>query len=138
MGILIAFYSAGSHTRTVAELVQKRFICQNHEVLVRNALTSTAEQLKTADLILIGTPVHGYILFGQKPSQGVRNFLNERLPKNLDETLVIGYVNYLFFPRKALSSIKRTSESRNGKIFALLAQQRAKKRVISGSDNENN
>jgi len=80
-------------------------------------------------LILIGTPVHGYILFGQRPTREIKEFL-EQLPQDLKGKPIIGFATYLFFPARALNPIRRAVEARNGKILGLIAQRRTKKKTL--------
>ena len=127
MKILIVYYSQSGNTKKVVELVDKHLKSLNHEVTVKNALTVNVEQVTEAELLLIGTPVHGYILFGQKPTKEVKDFLEHQLPKDLNNKPVIGFATYLFFPAGALNSVKRAIEYRNGKLLGLLSQRRTKK-----------
>lgn len=95
--------------------------------MIRNALTATTEHVMSNDLLLIGTPVHGYILFRQKPAKEVREFLKHQLPHDLNGKAVIGFATYLFFPAGALNPIKDAIKSKNGKIIGLFAQRRTNK-----------
>ncbi len=130
MKILIVYYSNSGNTKKVVELVKERLESLDHNVTVKNALTAKAEQVAEAELLLIGTPVHGYILFGQKPTKEVKDFLEKQLPEDLDDKPVIGFATYLFFPAGALNPVKRAIESRNGKLLGLIAQRRTKKTVL--------
>ncbi|MFX1284626.1 MAG: flavodoxin family protein [Promethearchaeota archaeon] len=129
MRILIVYYSQSGNTKKVVDLVKERLKALNHDVTVRNALTARPEQVLESDLVLIGTPVHGYILFGQRPTKEVSEFL-EQLPQDLKEKPAIGFATYLFFPSRALNPIKRAIEARNGKIIGLIAQRRTKKSIL--------
>ncbi|MFQ5979402.1 MAG: flavodoxin family protein [Candidatus Heimdallarchaeota archaeon] len=131
MRILIVYYSGAGHTRKVAELVKEKLVSRGHDVLVRSALTASADHLQSVDMLLIGTPVHGYILFGQKPSREVRDFLATALPENLEGLPVIGFGTYLFFPRKALKRIQTAVEFRSGKIIDLLAKRRTQIPILA-------
>ncbi len=127
MKILIVYYSNSGNTKKAVELVKERLETLDHNVTVKNALTAKAEQVEETELLLIGTPVHGYILFGQKPTKEVREFLEQQLPEDLNDKPVIGFATYLFFPAGALNPVKREVESRNGKLLGLIAQRRTKK-----------
>jgi len=108
-------------------LIEEKLSKSGHEVTVRNALTAQAEMVSEAELLLIGTPVHGYILFGQKPAREVREFLKNELPEDLHAKPVIAFATYLFFPVGALNIVKKTIKSRNGRIIGVLAQRRTNK-----------
>ena len=113
MEILIVYYSQSGNTKKVVELVKERLESLDHNVTVKNALTVKTEQVAETELLLIGTPVHGYILFGQKPIKEVRDFLEQQLPRDLNDKPVIGFATYLFFPAGALNSVKKAIHSRN-------------------------
>jgi menaquinone-dependent protoporphyrinogen IX oxidase len=127
MKILIVYYSQSGNTKKVVEMAEERLKALNHEVTIKNALTAKAEQVSECDLLLIGTPVHGYILFSQKPTKEVRNFLMNELPDNLEEKPVIGFATYLFFPAKTLNHVRRAVSARNGRLLGSIAQRRSKK-----------
>ena len=97
---------------------------------IRNALTAKVSHVEDADLLIIGTPVHGYILFGQKLAQEVKQFLEQELPVSLKEKPVIGFATYLFYPARALNPIKKAIESRDGMLLGLVAQRRTKKKLL--------
>ncbi|UCE15162.1 MAG: flavodoxin family protein [Candidatus Heimdallarchaeota archaeon] len=130
MKILIVYYSQSGNTKKVVELVEEQLKSLNHDVIVKNALTAKAEQVSDCDLLLVGTPVHGYILFGQRPTKEVREFLEQQLPQDLGEKPVIGFATYLFFPAGALNPVKKAVEARNGKLLDLIAERRTKKKAL--------
>ncbi|MFX0204918.1 MAG: flavodoxin family protein [Candidatus Hodarchaeota archaeon] len=127
MKILIVYYSQSGNTKKVVEMAEERLRSLDHEVTVKNALTAKAEQVSECDLLLIGTPVHGYILFSHKPTKEVRDFLKNQLPEELEEKPVIGFATYLFFPAKALNHVKRAVSAHNGRLLELIARRRSKK-----------
>jgi flavodoxin len=124
---LIVYYSQSGNTKKVVEITEERLKALDHEVTVKNALTAKSEQVSESDLLLIGTPVHGYMLFGQKPTKEVREFLENQLPQDLETKPVIGFATYLFFPAGALNSVKNAVEAHNGKILGLITRRRSKK-----------
>lgn len=125
MQILIVYYSESGNTKKVVDLLKNKLSLE-HQVTVRNALTATAKQVEEAELLIVGTPVHGYILFGQKPAKTVKTFLKEQLP-DLNGKPVIGFATYLFFPAGALNHVKKVIESQNGKILGMIAERRTRK-----------
>lgn len=127
MKILIVYYSQSGNTKKVVEIAEERLKTLNHDVTVKNALTAKAEQVSESDLLLIGTPVHGYILFGQKPTKEVKEFLENQLPHDLETKPVIGFATYLFFPAGALNLVKKVVEAQNGNLLGLIARRRSKK-----------
>ena len=127
MKILIVYYSQSGNTKKVVEIAEERLKALNHEVIVKNALTAKTEQVSESNLLLLGTPVHGYILFGQKPTKEVIEFLKTQLPHDLGKKPVIGFATYLFFPAGALNPIKKAVEKHNGRLLGLIAKRRSKK-----------
>ncbi|MHA2053709.1 MAG: flavodoxin family protein [Candidatus Hodarchaeales archaeon] len=127
MNILIVFYSEGGNTKKVAEMLRNKLIEKKYSVVMKNALTAKAAHVEEADLVLIGTPVHGYILFGQKPTKEIKKFLENELPDNLNQKPVIGFATYLFFPAGTLKQISQQIESRNGVTELLIAKRRSNK-----------
>jgi flavodoxin len=127
LDILIVYYSESGNTKKVVDMTESRLNDLGHQVKVKNALTVTAEQVNIANMLIIGTPVHGKIIFGMKPAKAVKEFLKEQLPDDMEEKPVIGFATYLFFPAKALNPVRDAIESRNGKILNLIAKRRTKK-----------
>jgi flavodoxin len=127
MQILIVYSSNSGNTKKVVEVVKNQLSSNGHNVVVRNALTAKPDNIDEADLVIIGTPVHGYILFGQKPAKSVRKFLETQLPLDLSGKSVIGFATYLFFPSGALKPIKTAVEERNGRLLGLFANKRSNK-----------
>ncbi|MHA2226688.1 MAG: flavodoxin family protein [Candidatus Hodarchaeales archaeon] len=130
MKILFVYYSSTGNTKKVVDLAKERLTSLGHTVSVKNALTAKTSHVEGNDLLIIGTPVHGYILFGQKPAKEVKQFLEQELPSSLREKPVIGFATYLFFPSSALNPIKKAIESRNGNLLGLVAQRRTKKQDL--------
>jgi flavodoxin len=128
--ILIVFTSESGNTKKVVNMLQKELELKKYSVTVKNALTTTEEHLHDADLVLIGTPVHGYILFGQKPADAVRKMLDTGLPKDLHQKRFIGFATYLFFPAATLNRVKNAIISRNGKYLSSFSNRRSKKEAL--------
>lgn len=127
MKILIVYYSQSGNTKKVVEMTEEGLRALNHEVTVKNALTAKTEQVLECDLLVIGTPVHGHILFNHKPTKEVKMFLKNQLPDDLEKKPVIGFATYLFFPAKALDHVKRAVEAHNGRLLGSIAKRRSKK-----------
>jgi flavodoxin len=131
MEILIVFDSESGNTKKVVELLKEKLEVAQYTVKVKHALTAQSQDVEQADLLLIGTPVHGYILFGQKPTKTVKTFLSTELPKDLKQKPVLGFATYLFFPAGALQPIQKIVSTQNGKILALIAKRRTKKQELA-------
>lgn len=101
----------------------------NHDVKIRNASDVENKEIQEEELLAIGTPVHGYLLFGQKPAQEIRELLG-RLPEDLGGKPVVSFATYMLFAGKALDPIKRAVETRNGKLVVQLAERRTRKQKL--------
>lgn len=128
MNILIIFYSNSGNTKKVAELLTQKITDQ--QVQIKNALTIKPEDIHQADILVIGSPIHGYILFGQKFCKEIRNMITNKLPDDLDRKKVILFATYLFSPRNVLQTNKKLIESKNGLVIGLASAKRDKKEVL--------
>lgn len=129
MNILIIFYSYSGNTKKVAELVKEKL--ENQEVLLKNALTVTTAEIEQADTILIGSPIHGYILFGQKVCKEVKKVLEKKLPADLKGKKVLLFATYMFWPGKALKKCSKVIEAKNGKILGLISDKAKQKENLA-------
>ncbi|MHA1977036.1 MAG: flavodoxin family protein [Candidatus Hodarchaeales archaeon] len=130
MKILIAFTSESGNTKKVVTLLKSALEQKKYSVKVKNALTVEKDHFNETDLILIGTPVHGYIFFGQKPASGVREMLKTGLPEDLKQKPVIGFATCLFFPAGTLTKVKKAITSKNGNYLASFTSRRSKKQTL--------
>ncbi|MHA2105495.1 MAG: flavodoxin family protein [Candidatus Hodarchaeales archaeon] len=131
MKILIVYYSGSGNTKKVSEMVKDKLQELGHEVLLKNALTVKTTHVEDNDLLIIGTPIHGYILFGQKHAKELNKFLSTELPEDLSKKPVIIFATFAFFPSKGLKRIQNKIKSNNGNILGSIAQRRNKKELLS-------
>ena len=126
MKFLIVFFSNTGNTKRVAELLAEK-ITPLGEVKIKNALTANVEAIDWADVIIIGSPIHGYILFGQKLCPQVLNFIKKTIPENLDSKKVLLYATYLFYPGKALIKAQKIIQQKNGVLIGTFGKKRSYK-----------
>jgi menaquinone-dependent protoporphyrinogen IX oxidase len=131
MRVLIVYTSQSGNTKKVVDLVKDQLITMDYTVNVKNALTAKRQNIDETELVILGTPVHGYILFGQRPAKPMKQFLESQLPDDLSDKPIIGFATYLFFPARALNSVKKTIEQRNGNLLNLIAKKRSNKTVLA-------
>ena len=124
------FSSSTGNTKKVAELTKDRLISLNYDITVKNVLTAKNHDIEAADVLIVGTPVHGYILFGQRPTKEVMKFLNQQLPQNMNNKPTLCFATYLFFPAGALNAISRAIEKHNGEIIGKYSQRRSNKEQL--------
>ena len=128
--ILIVYGSESGNTKKVVDLLNQEMTQLGYNVRVKHALTANTDDIALADLLLVGTPVHGYMLFGHKPIESVQKFLNSRLPENLEDKPVLGFSTYLFFPAGTMRYIEKSIKNRNGRIIGSFSQRRNKKQQL--------
>ena len=128
MNILIIFYSYSGNTKKVAELLKEKISKEN--VKLRSALTVKKEVIEKSDILVIGSPIHGHIFFGQQFCKEIRQVITEKLPNNLERKKIILFATYLFSPRNALQKNKTLLESRNGEVIGLVAEKRNRKEEL--------
>ncbi len=131
MRVLIVYTSQSGNTKKVVDLVRDQLTSSDHNVTVKNALTAKQQNIDEAELVILGTPVHGYILFGQRPARPMIQFLESQLPDDLLGKPIIGFATYLFFSAGALNPIKREIEKRNGILLDLFTNKRSNKRILA-------
>ncbi len=130
MKILIVYGSESGNTKKVVELLTQAMTQLGNDVRVKHALTAKTEDIALADILLVGTPVHGYILFGHKPIKSVRKFLNSHLPEDLNDKPVLGFSTFLFFPAGTMKYIEKSIKAHNGRIIGSFSQRRDKKQQL--------
>ena len=114
MKILIVYFSNSGNTKRVVDLLGEKLTTYG-EVTIKNALTVKHENVEWADVLIIGSPIHGYILFGQKFCSQVMKFLTTILPG------------------KALNKVEKLIISKNGQTIGKQAKKRNKKEELSES-----
>ena len=132
MKILIVYFSNTGNTKRVAELVKDKLESTN-EVVVKNALTASSENVEWAEVVIIGSPIHGYILFGQKFCSEVMKFITTVLPDDLKKKKIVLFATYLFSPGRAFKKIEKIIVSKNGSISGKFANKRSEKDLLSQS-----
>jgi flavodoxin len=130
MNILIVFYSQTGNTKKVVDqLAEQKF--SKKEIQIKNALTATKEHVEWADLILIGSPIHGFILFGQKFCPEVMKFINTTLSTDLEKKNVILFATFMFSPRNAMKKVSKIILEKNGVVYGTFARKRTHKTLLA-------
>ena len=132
MKILIVYFSNSGNTKRVVDLLGEKLTTYG-EVTIKNALTVKHENVEWADVLIIGSPIHGYILFGQKFCSQVMKFLTTILPDDLQQKKIILFATFLFSPGKALNKVEKLIISKNGQTIGKQAKKRNKKEELSES-----
>ena len=126
MKILIVYYSNTGNTKKVADLLNEK-LTSVHDVKIKNALTASTELVDWANVLIIGSPIHGFILFGQKFCTQVNIFMKKVLPANLQGKKVLLFATYLFSPGKGLKKAEQSITLKNGAVVGKHALKRNQK-----------
>ena len=132
MKFLIVFFSNTGNTKRVAELLAEKINILG-DVKIKNVLTANLEVIDWADVIIIGSPIHGYILFGQKFCSQVLNFIKKTIPENLGGKKVLLFSTYLFSPGKAFNSVENLIHQMNGVLLGNFGNKRGNKSDLVNS-----
>ena len=132
MNILIVYFSNTGNTKRVAELVGEK-LQSFGEITIKNAMTTSPENIEWADVVIIGSPIHGYILFGQKFCPQVIKFIDKIIPVDLHQKKIILFATYLFSPGRAFKKIEKQILSKNGQLLGKYAKKRSEKESLSES-----
>ncbi|MHA1217154.1 MAG: flavodoxin family protein [Candidatus Heimdallarchaeaceae archaeon] len=130
MPTLITYFSHSGNTKKVAEMILEKARKASIDVVCKDVSNVTDSDIEAADKVIIGTPVHGLILFGQHAAKPARDFVKS-LPENLQQKKFILFATYLFFPSNALSGIERTIQEKQGDVQTFVAMHRKKKEELA-------
>ncbi|MHA1199733.1 MAG: flavodoxin family protein [Candidatus Heimdallarchaeaceae archaeon] len=130
MKLLIAYFSHSGNTKRVAEIISEKLKETEHEVVFKDVSTVSDTDISNAELIVLGTPIHGLILFGQHAAKPARDFIKS-LPDNLEKKKFILFATYLFFPSNAPVKIERIIQQKQGEVQTFVAMHRKKKEELA-------
>jgi flavodoxin len=68
MNVLVLYHSRSGHTREAAEALGDAARKLQHDVRVKSVIEVSKSDVQNADILFVGTWVHGMILFGVKPA----------------------------------------------------------------------
>lgn len=131
MNVLLVYHSNSGNTQRVAQLIRDKLTEQGHSVKIKNALTATPDQVREAEVLVVGSPVHGYVLFGQKATKEVRSFLSKLDSSALQSIQVVLFATYLFFPAKTLVKMEKQVTENQGTVQGQIAMHRSKKEDLA-------
>jgi flavodoxin len=121
MNILVLYQSRNGHTREAAEAIGTAAREMKHNVCVKSVIEVSKSDIQNADLLFVGTWVHGMILFGVKPA-GAELWV-PALPA-LDGKQAAVFCTYAFNPRASLRTLGSMLEARGATIIGQQAFQR--------------
>lgn len=102
MNTLVMYHSRSGHTKKAAEGIGRAVENLNHEVRVKSIIEVNKADVEKADMLFIGTWVHGFILFGVRPAEA--ELWVPSLP-SLEGKKVGVFCTYAFNPRRSLQKL---------------------------------
>ncbi len=123
MNVLVLYYSRGGHTRAAAEAIGQAARDQNCTVSVKSVIEVSKADVERADVLFVGTWVHGFILFGVKPAEA--ESWVPVLP-SLAGKRVATFCTYAFNPRGSLQALGALLSARGATLVGQHAFQRGK------------
>lgn len=123
MNVLVLYYSRHSHTRDAADAIARTVRNLDHEVNVKSVIEVSQADVEKADVLFVGTWVHGFILFGVRPA-GADQWV-PALPA-LDDKPVGIFCTYAFHPRGSLPALASQLTARGAEIVGQKAFHRSR------------
>lgn len=123
MRVLILFNSQKGHTQAAAEAMAQTARGLGHTVTIKAVSQTHASDVEGADVLLIGTWVQGFILFGVKPAHAT--LWVPALPSLKGKPVAI-FCTYMFNPRGSLKTLGALLEGHGATIVAQQAFQRSR------------
>ena len=126
MNILVLYQSRKGHTQRTAEAIAQAARELGHEASVKSVIEVRKQDIEAAEVLLIGTWVQGFILFGVKPA-GATLWV-PALP-SLEGKAVGVFCTYAVHPQGSLRALGAMLEARGAAVLG----QRAFHRTRPGS-----
>ncbi|MAS38007.1 MAG: hypothetical protein CL610_28690 [Anaerolineaceae bacterium] len=123
MNILVLYQSRKGHTRQAAEAIATAARSQNHNVVVKSVIEVRKVDVEAADVLFVGTWVHGLILFGVRPAEA--ELWVPALPALAGKPTGI-FCTYAFNPRGSLTIMADLLTARGAKVTAQRAFHRSR------------
>jgi flavodoxin len=123
MNVLVIYHSRNGHTRDAAEAIGKAAQERDCDVVLKSAAELRQVDIEKADMLFVGTWVHGMILFGVRPA-GAEQWIPSLPPLNGKPVGV--FCTYAFHPRGSLRALGELLEARGATICAQRAFHRSR------------
>lgn len=121
MNITILYNTRAGHTKILAENIANIVSIQGHKPTLKSVIEVSKADIDSADMLFIGTWVHGMILFNVRPANA--ELWVKSLP-DLRGKPVATFCTYAFNPRKSLTLLNDLLQQRGAKIVGQQAFQR--------------
>ncbi len=123
MQTLILYQSRNGHTRSAAQAIERAVYDQHSTAKVKAVIEVQPNDIAQADVLFIGTWVHGMIVFGVKPAEAA--LWVPALPP-LNGKPVGVFCTYAFNPRSSLKTLSDMLAGRGAVIAAQKAFHRSR------------
>jgi flavodoxin len=123
MNVLVMYQSRSGHTREAAEGIGSAVERLNHTVSVKSVIEVSQTDVENADVLFVGTWVHGLIFFGVRPAEA--ELWVPALP-SLEGKPVGVFCTYRFNPRGSLRKLGTMLEGRGATILGQKAFHRSR------------
>jgi len=120
--MLIAYESRSGRTSTAASGVASAVRAAGHDAVVRPLAEVTNEEVADAEMLVVGSWVEGYVVFGVGPAKAARRWLDS-LP-DLGGKPAGVFCSYGVSPRQTLPTMRRLLESHGARVIAEHAANR--------------
>lgn len=129
MNILVLYNSRKGHTQSLAEHIVQIVTEKNHTARMKSIIEVQASDITSADMIFLGTWVHGMILFNVRPAGA--DLWVKNLP-DFHQKPVALFCTYAFNPRNSLKMLGDLLKGRGARIIDQQAFHQ--KRLTTGLD----
>jgi glutamate synthase (NADPH) small chain len=117
--VIVCYTSLGGTTARAAQEIADGYAARGLDVRVLPITKVGAKELATADMVVVGTWVEGFVVAGVGPAKAMRAWLAQ-LPR-LGGKFVAIYCTFAVSPKGTLSSMRRAFEERGAVIVAQAA-----------------
>jgi flavodoxin len=114
MNIVIVYHSTTGKTAKAAQAMGKAFEEKGHTCQVQSVFDADPAQVATADLICIGTWVHGLFIIRQHPTPEAMYFVNKL--ENLEGKRVVVFCTYLLAAGSTLAQMAKPLEAKGAEV----------------------
>jgi len=123
MNVLVLYQSRHGHTRAAAEAIGHAAHELSHNVTIKSVIEVRKADVEAADVLFIGTWVHGLILFGVRPA-GAELWV-PALPSLAGKPVGV-FCTYAFNPRGSLQALGAMLATRGATLMGQHAFQRTR------------
>ncbi len=124
MKALIVYNSQKGKTKKYAEKIGRYIETFQGKAIVKSIAETTAQDIKSCDLLLLGSWTNGRFLFGQKPDQAWIDFAS-KLPRMEGKETVL-FTTYNILTGSMFRNMKKELEPKGYKILSCMKSRDGK------------